>query len=227
MLRSFQIVDFKVFESEFFLSKLKDAIRRNSFFDQRAYVSAFLSASRSITFTIQASLSDLPDFEDWYQKQRAQLSQNQLAQYFLKARNLSQKVGYYPNLVAKSSHLNDQFFSKIFDITRKFDELNDIAPKLDLFSACKEYFVVLLQIVYDCYRKFGTVIDPKKYFTRSNFQALGKTIDDLEAEFGFPRGWTDIPESNEDKRWKVFMSQVHPLEIDNLFIGYLDKSIYD
>lgn len=92
MSRSFGIVEQKLEESDFFLTKLEETIELAPFdYEPQYYLSAFASATRSITFTIQASISDIKGFDKWYSNQQSKLRQNKLARYFLEARNLSQK----------------------------------------------------------------------------------------------------------------------------------------
>lgn len=99
MSRSFQIVEDKIEEAELFLNLLEFKDTDFAHFDIRAarfYLSAFLAATRSITFCIRAALADTDGFEEWYLPHQARLRDSELARFFLQARNLSQKVGFYP-----------------------------------------------------------------------------------------------------------------------------------
>src|SRR5580658_1529574 len=95
MARSFQIVEFKVEEADFFLVKLEECSYSGNFFEARQYLNAFLSATRSITFVLNASLHDLVGYTAWYTDHKLRLQNSPIAQYFLESRNLSQKVGFY------------------------------------------------------------------------------------------------------------------------------------
>lgn len=83
MARSFQIVEYKVAEADFFLLKLEECSFKGLFFDARHYISAFLSATRSITFVLKASLHDLPGFSVWYAGHESRLRSSSIAKYFL------------------------------------------------------------------------------------------------------------------------------------------------
>jgi len=62
--------------------------------------------------------------------------------------------------------------------------------KSDL-TACNKYFILLLELVCDCFKNFGNIIDPVQNFVYCVTEA-GKSLEDIEEELGFPRGWTKI-----------------------------------
>jgi hypothetical protein len=91
-------------------------------------------------------------------------------------------------------------------------------------SACKSYFVSILQLVYDCYIELGSIVDGRQYFTRENFEALGKTIQDAEEELGFPRGWTDMGRPDiEPHRRQALRQQACGCLIERQFERWLNK----
>jgi hypothetical protein len=188
MSRSFQIVEQKVDESEFFLKKILEASYNFNLEEAQYYLSAFLSASRSITFCIQASISKLPNFDNWYSVHQDRLKENDLAKYFLFARNHSQKVGFYP--IGGGYTILDSNGKKrlAFTFTYFYPEDDKIIPKYEVIAACKEYFTMLLKIVQDCYQNYGADIDPDQYYTLETMKKLNLTIEDFEEELGFPRG---------------------------------------
>lgn len=224
MARSFQIVEFKVAETNFFLDKIEEATYGFHLFEARNYISAFSSSARSITFTIQASISDLPSFKNWYESQQEFMRQNKLGKYFLEVRNLSQKVGYYPISDGKiyRDENNNQRVEYYFDNFTK--ELSEYVPKEDVVTACKKYFIMLLTVVFNCYQTFGTIIDPEHYFSFENIKKTGKTIEDFEEELGYPRGWTSIEGLTEDERLKVIRNEIQYDGIDHILIKYLGKN---
>lgn len=103
IIRSFQVVEDKIYESDFFLDKLNNGL----FFEARYYLSAFLFSSRSITFAIQASLSVVNGFEEWYQEKQEQMRNNSLARFFVRARNETQKQGLF-HLNSGKSYKNER-----------------------------------------------------------------------------------------------------------------------
>jgi hypothetical protein len=224
MGRSFQIVEYKVAETDFFLDKIEDATYGFKLFEARNFISAFLSSSRSITFAIQASISDLPDFQGWYESQQEFMRQNKLGKYFLEARNLSQKVGYYPICNGRTyrDDKNNQRVEYHFDNFTK--ELSEFVPEDDVLTACKKYFTMLLTVVFNCYQTFGTIIDPEQYFSFENIRKTGKTIEDFEEELGYPRGWTNVGGLTEDERLKAIRHEIRYDGVDHVLIKYLGKN---
>lgn len=224
MARSFQIVEYKVAETEFFLEKIEEATFGFKLFEARNFISAFLSSSRSITFALQASISDLPGFAIQYETQQAFMRQNKLGKYFLEARNLSQKVGYYPfsnGRLYKDENNNRRVEYHFDDFTK---ELSEFVPKDDVITACKKYFTMLLTVVFNCYQTYGTIIDPEQYFSFENIKKTGKTIEDFEEELGYPRGWTKIDGATDDERLKAIRHEIQYDGIDHILIKYLGKN---
>jgi hypothetical protein len=221
MGRSFQIVEFKVAETDFFLDKLVETTYTTGFFEARNYLSAFLSASRSISFSIQASISDLDGFNEWYEGHQTKLRQSKIAKYFLEARNHSQKVGYYPLTGATRFRDNDgQLRTKYHFDRQQFDW----TPEQDVLTACGDHFKTLLEVVFDCYQKFGLQIDPDQYFTKENLTKMNKTVEDFEEELGFPRGWTDIEGGTIDDRINAIRRESHYDGVDHILIKHLGKN---
>lgn len=191
--RSFYLVADKVAEADFFLTQLKahtDYPQEFGF-----YFSAFVSASRSITFSLQAVMSHYPGFQEWYPKRQEKLKQSELARFFVELRNHIQKVGGIP--VSHSGFMQEGLFS-----TRQvFVPIPDLkqVPEGNVIELCYKYFVEVLHLVGECYRDFDIYVDPRVIFTHGGLENLGWTIEDLEESLGFPRGWTDIPWDGDDK----------------------------
>ena len=69
MDRHFGLVDAKVAEANFFLQQLAGS--EANFFTARCYFSPFLSSARSITFALQAVMSGVDGFLEWYKNHQA------------------------------------------------------------------------------------------------------------------------------------------------------------
>lgn len=224
MARSFQIVEYKVAETDFFLDRLNECTFEMRLFEARNFLSAFLSASRSITFSIQASLTGLQEFEKWYEKWQVTMRQSKLSRYFLEARNSSQKVGYYP-ITGAGTYIDNNGNERVkYHFDRISEEFKNLVPDEDVIDACQKHFILLLEMVLDCYQTFGTEIDPEQYFSIKNIHKTGKTIEDLEEELGYPRGWTDIDGVTEDQRLQAINRQIRYHGIDHILIKYLGKN---
>lgn len=235
MTRSFGIVEEKVYESDFFLEKVAES---EDLREANYYFSAFISAARSITFALQASLSGLEGFEEWYMEKQQLLRENELARFFTDARNYSQKQGrtyihsgsrkysndggeifprrYYFETPVSNQHNANLFIRIMVSDESAEKQLNDA------YSQCKNYMVLLAEIIYDCFQRFGPVIDPEQYYTLENINNLGLTIEDIEEKVGFPRAYTDanIP---DEERMRLIRNSQPRTEIDYIFVKYFNK----
>jgi hypothetical protein len=173
-------VEQKVAEADFFLYKLEETTDNLNLFESQNYLSAFLSASRSIYSCLQSSISDHPEFEKWYKKYEDELSKNNLARYFVFARNHSQKVGFYP--IGSGAIIIDTNGKRkgVFFFSTSYNPKKEMIPEIDIVTACKEYFRTWLSIVLDCYRVLGHHIDPDIRYTTESLVKLGLTIEDLK-----------------------------------------------
>jgi hypothetical protein len=218
-MRSFDLVDFKVLETHYFLQKI-NAVLGPPEID--FIFSAFTSASRSITFTLQAVLKDIVGFEDWYLQKQELLKKNPLAKFFVDARNFSQKIGVIPIAGGTGYRDSEGEFKMLFYFERTHPDFKNL-PESDVAESCNSYFSSLLEIVYDCYVSFGTTIDAHQYYTKSNFSHLGKTIEDAEEEIYGIRGYTYVEGWPEAYRWNMIRDRVPGCRITQLFRKYLSK----
>ncbi len=227
MSRPFRIVEHKIAETDFFLTKLNETTYNRVPNEARNYLSAFLASSRSITFALQASLSHLSDFKTWYEIHQQNLRKNKLAKYFLEARNYSQKVGYYPLTSFRYYQDNNGKQRMEYHFDRTEEELTEFVPEEDIMTACKKYFIMLLEVVYDSYQFFSTQVDPEQFLTINNLKKTGKTIEDFEEELGFPRGCTNIGGLTDEERIKALRQKKGRFLHDNndhYFAKYLGKN---
>lgn len=217
--RSFGLVDYKVQEAEYFLLELQRVGRDLDFRAVQFTASAFVSATRSITFAIQSSLKGHPEFDSWYEAHQDAMRKDPLSRFFHKFRTVTQHIG--ENVVGAGVHGNEGTFY----FFTPCEDLRDV-PELDVLSACEAYFVSTLSVVYDCYVHFGSVVDGQQYFTKENFERLGKTIEDAEVELGFLRGWTNISDpDNESRRWHALRRHADGCLIGEQFQRWLQKPV--
>jgi len=88
------IVAQKVGEADYFLEELKETHPYDEKFN---YIfSAFVSALRSITFSLQYVMTKYPDFDGWYKIRQEKLRSSKLARAFVEFRNQAQKTGIIP-----------------------------------------------------------------------------------------------------------------------------------
>ncbi|UEG49707.1 hypothetical protein LK994_13780 [Ferruginibacter lapsinanis] len=211
MSYSFDIVDQKVNETEFFLRKMIEA--KSNWFEFSCYLTAFLSSSRAITLALQR-FKFISGFDEWYNPKQAALKSDPLAKFILEVRNDNVHGG--PNPVVGGSFYRGESEYRFKD--------QDKLEYKDIVSCCRVHFINLLEIVYDCYLVLGIHVDPQQYYTREHFTTMGLTIDDAELEI-----WGWIMDSyiedgfDEDDRWHELRSKVGECKINHLFNGYLGK----
>lgn len=238
MSMTFDTVDEKVAEAEFFLQKMSKA--NTDMFDFRCYFSAFLAATRTITLSLQQFKDDIPGFDKWYQLHQDNLKGNKLARFFIDTRNAHLHGKNHPvtggsfykgnasyrfenknerELIYKemTGYAGEEYSPKL--------KPNYFVPNEDVFTACIKYFVMLLEIVYDCYVVLGPHIDPQQHYTKENFASIGKNIEQAECELF---GWicTSLIDDGltEDDRWHHLRGKVGECMINHLFHAYLGKT---
>lgn len=215
--RGFHIVANKVGEADYFLNQLKDV---QGDYDKFSYVlSAFVSASRSITFSLQAVMSKYPGFDEWYLPHQESLKNNKLAKYFLELRNYLQKVGEVP--VGHTGTMKNgeiRHFSFFIDI----ESIKD-TPDGEVTRLAKEYFVDILRIIEACYKDYRVYVDPRVIFTTEGMSELGWSIEDIEECVGLPRGYTDIEWEGDDKEYQRLETLRREYQGDELMEQYFEK----
>lgn len=193
--RGFYLVADKIDEADFFIGKMKSCPPYEIEF--RHYLSAFVSAARSVTFTMQFVMAKYPGFDAWYPARRERLAANKLARFFVTLRNESEKRGVIWTEESGCIHEEGVSFSRTFT-SGPGSDLSEF-PNVEVVEACEQYLRIILSVVSECYRDFADYVDPRRLFTIDGLAALRWTIEDLEECLGFPRGYTNIPWNSDDK----------------------------
>lgn len=189
MPKYFKVVSEKISESVFFFELMEKSNNPLMVFKMRNYLSAFLSSSRSITFSIQYYIADNEEMKSIYEEVQASLKKDDVAKYFLNARNYSQKTGYYPITsggIINSTPDGGANFHHEFD--RSFWQSNVSIPKGDVIEICRSYLKTLLIHVSKFYINFGKEID--YYYQLSSEHLLKSKLDleKIETEYDFEHG---------------------------------------
>jgi len=230
MARSFGIVEDKLREAEFFLSQLRES--RPFSFEANCYFSAFVSAGRSVTLSMQASMKGMHGFEDWYYRAQKQLMTDPMAPFFLEIRNEVVHTGANPLNHVPLEHLSEYLARQLHG--NNLDHIlllpnaqsQDSTVLANAVWACEQYFTSLVTVVYECYSAFKTIVDPRWYLTEANFSATGKTFEDALVELGFPPNWAEkIP--IDSQAWRILRLQQPPCLLNDLFERFLGKRIPD
>jgi hypothetical protein len=209
MARQFGLVDDKLYEADFFLDRLAET---KDMYEAPYYFSAFATAARSVTFVLQACLSDVPGFTEWYERKRDELRRDPISRFFHRFRTETQKIGTNPLRMGTLSRGAAAFHLHEADV-----------PETNVTVLAQRYMRVVVPLIHECYAVFGTTIDPDQYYTLRNLRRLGRSIEDIEEELGFPRGWTQIGGACDEDRLYGLRSHIPMSGIDPLFIKHLGK----
>jgi len=220
-MRSFGIVDEKLAEADFFCDLV--AKGGSDLFRVRYYFSAYVGAARSVTFALQASIKDADGFEPWYRGWQEQLRNDNLARFFHACRTDTQHIGINPVMGAYS-------YNNSAGCVFGEPELGRYAwlPETDVATACRLHMRMLCEVIRDCYQEFGLLIDPDQIYTPEGLVAKGWTLEDVEEQLGFPRGFTDIEWHGDDKdaqRLNLLRRNIPMSEIGPLLAKYLDREL--
>jgi len=216
--RSFGVVDFKVAEAEYFLGRIRVVSERHEWHPLQFYLSAFAAATRSVTFAMQAALTDHPGFAEWYAPRQSALKSDPRARFFHEFRTASQHLGESPLSGGEFSASGSRYYFAA-------PSNGGAAIEEDVVSACEEYFKTILRLVYDCYVELAPIVNAQWRFTKEHFSSLGLTIADAEVEMGLPPGWTDAGELTEDARWRLLRCEADGCGISDHFQSWLSLSL--
>ena len=223
MTRSFGLVEDKLRESEYFLELLSKSSKHSQ--EARFCFSAFVSATRSVTWALQAGLKGVDGFEEWYSTAQSTLKSDLLAPHFVDFRNSIQKTGENPIGQVDSKNLRHYLVA----------QLNGTAPRhilvhpatremIDAVQASEAYLVSIVRVVYDCYMKFRTVVDPQWHFTKQSFEKSGMTFNDALQELGYPSSWGDALPLGVDG-WSVLRNHMPGCAINDIFHARLGQIV--
>ena len=104
--KPFWLINGKLCEADFFLDKLLSA---PSLDEARYYFSAFVSAGRSVTFSILATLNDVDDFQQWWSGKQRILRNNALGRYLKGIRDQVTHVGLNPLGIHRRGMFRSEF----------------------------------------------------------------------------------------------------------------------
>ena len=213
MAASFDAVDEKLREADFFLTKMEETGPEAS--ACRFYFSAFVTAARSVTFTLQHAMNGIPGFAEWYSTQQDRLRADPLSRYFTNVRNEVQKKGTNPvTFWARGENgAVEAFFLHWYDTPK------EMPPDQSVLSACKAHMVALATLVYELYREFAHFVDPAVVYTPEGAARQGLTVEDIEEELTGVRGWTSgLP---LEERFRLLRQNEPMPQVDDVLVKHL------
>lgn len=215
--KSFQYVEEKLAEAIFFLQKMQES--DTNIFALRCYFSAFVSAARSVTFVLQFVLGKIDGFDQWYEKRRKEMQENEIMRFFLDRRNEALKEGI--TSINSGKFYKDERGQPV----RLYFFTNALGHRIsetDVYTSSKKYIQILEELVKDCKRDFAKYADPDWWFSMKNLESEKLTIEDLEEKIGFPRGWTSLVPQEERLR---VLSETTPPSIPQIIIDKIKGRI--
>ncbi len=230
MGRSFDRVDNKIAEAEFFYTKLTAPSCLPP--EANWYLSAFASAARTVTFGLQSVMNAVDGFPSWYERKVTAMKADGNNRFFHRLRNELLHLASTPiNCIdlnhQEACHLLRELLNAQFKGTALWfgtlDDREHEPPVRDVKAAAKQYLTALIELVYDCYVDFGPYIDPKQHYTQEHFTHIGKSIEDAEEELFGIRGWTKAHGYPEVYRWQALRDSQTGCGINHIFEEYLGK----
>jgi hypothetical protein len=203
MERPLDLIELKVAEADYFLNQMSQS--GLDLFAFHCNLSAFLSAARSITLTLQAVMRHVPGFNGWYESARRPLEGDVLARFFVERRNVATKTG---DLGVSGGSMRGG--TKGLDIRHYFDpqlltSLPDEIRRLDVEAMAHQYMRLLIQLVSDWERWFYDNSGPGALPTAAN-----TSPEELEKALGLPVGWTDGVGLSNEERIRILLRNEPP-----------------
>lgn len=220
MARALDALVEKLHEADLFLEHMKGA--GFNLFAFTCYFNAFLSATRSVTFVMQAEMKSLPGFKEWYATAQAELVGDPLARFFVERRNASQKAGDH-GITSGSSSLTatgQQAVVHYFDVALT-STLSDEDKRSDVVTLSERYLRGLILVVHKALGDFQATLDPQHFLRPEPLAKKGLTVEDVEEGLGLPRGWTAVSDLSEADRLRLLQRSYPPmLEVSDLLEKY-------
>ena len=134
----------KLGESLFFLSQLKKA---HPFYQNFSfYLSAFISAARSVTWIMRSECKHIPGWEAWYDSKKISANDFALLGKLTAIRNESQKVG-----PIRTKPQMRKIDDTIVDLFKAFEDI----PNEDVLDVCTRYYSLLADLVTEGRSRFA------------------------------------------------------------------------
>jgi len=208
-LTSLLLVEERLQEAEYFARRLSNPTDTCTVGYE---LNAFLSAARSVTFILQKEFSSVPGFEDWLNKERAELGKDSAARFFRDLRNYSQKEG---RISLVGSRKGDGTWFHMIAGTAEVVPNSLLHRPID--DCCLEHLAKLAQLILRCAGRFPYHCSPERALTPEGVSALGLDLDRLELAVGIP---TDVsaarPIDTVEVRTRLLRRYVDQVDFDEI-----------
>lgn len=193
----------KLLEAEHFLGRLLTSEGLTFQFE----LNAFLSASRGVTLILQKTMSTVPGFASWYDRQRAKMKADASMAFFVSLRNFSQKEGPVA-IVAASGPRGGWTYRFVGEAA----EVPEGLKRRDVRVCCAAHLVKLAGLLLECDRAFPFHSCPARAFSEDGKAALGYSWRDVEVATGFPPGYTEVANLPAAEKLRILRREIEPLD---------------
>lgn len=194
----------RLLEAEYFLVRLADSYG----LEFQTLLNAFLSASRSVTFLLQASMARVPGFDEWYRARQQEMSADQAMRFFLLLRNVSQKQGPVSYVGGSDSRGR---------MTYRFVDGQVGVPAevkgRDIAQCGSDQLVKLARLLLAYFEAFPFHACPGRAFTEEGMAALGYTLDDAAVSLGYPQAYVAVAGIPAGEILRILSRDIEPLDV--------------
>ena len=173
------------------------------------FLNAFLSSARSVTFLLQKEMAHVDGFDAWWAAQRAAMSGDKVARFFLELRNFSQKQGRVSLASSKTGGPRSRSW------TYRFVGTTTSVPHellgVDAAESCVGHVAKLARIVLACMKGFPFHTCASRALSVEGAQALGLNARSTFEALGYP-----YVAGNDELAWRVLSGQVDAVDIELL-----------
>lgn len=197
----------KLLEAEHFLARMTVSDGLEFQFE----LNAFLSASRSLTFVLQKTLSGVPGFTVWYERQQVRMKADAAMRFFLELRNISQKQGAV-SFVGGS--LPGGRWTYRF-VGRPLVVPEELLGR-DIGECCAAHLTKLGTLLTECASAFPFHSCPARALTEEGMAVLGYGWQDVEAALGLPLGYTEVADIPATEKLRILAREIEPLDQESI-----------
>lgn len=186
----------------FFLLQLSNS--ESNPFAFRCYFSAFASAAMSVLYALEAARKQIdPDFSSWYEPRRERLTkEDPIAGYVLARRHEAIHVG---ETRVNSGNMRQKGRSPVFEYFFSLGWPHAEPIEVDVLSACEHTHDVISALIEEVLEDFPR-LSPSYFVDAGTLKKEGLSVEDIEENLGFPRGWTLAEGCTDQQRLDVLRS---------------------
>lgn len=197
----------KLLEAEHFLARMTASDGLEFQFE----LNAFLSASRSLTFVLQKTLSGVPGFTVWYEQQQVRMKADAAMRFFLELRNISQKQG--PVSFVGGSLPGGRWTYRF--VGRPLAVPEELLGR-DIGECCAAHLTKLAILLAECVSAFPFHSCPARAFTEEGMVALGCGWQEVEVALGLPPGYTEVVGFSAAEKLRILAREIEPLDQESI-----------